>query len=138
MTHKLSELKIKDCRHHPRGSVRRASGFVLTGNTDVGRSADSYLQTAQGSWPWDAHDQCGHEENHRVFLAKMRLNLGGVGRNGADVCNVVAFFEGWDGVDVQDYAGDGSASFEYELAEIVGDEAYFHALLNIGIRFTSG
>jgi hypothetical protein len=24
---------------------------------------------------------------------KMRLNLGGVGRNGADVCNVVAFFE---------------------------------------------
>ena len=30
MTHKLSELKIKDCRHHPRGSVRRASGFVLT------------------------------------------------------------------------------------------------------------
>jgi len=35
---------------------------------------------------------CGHEENHRVFLAKMRLNLGGVGRNGADVCNVVASF----------------------------------------------
>ena len=74
----------------------------------------------------------GHEENHRVSLAKMRLNLGGVGRNGTDVCNVVAFFEGWDRVDVQDDTGDGSASFEYELAEIVGDEADFHALLNIG------
>ena len=35
MTHKLSELKIKDCRHHPRGSVRRASGFVLTGKPEV-------------------------------------------------------------------------------------------------------
>jgi len=35
VTHKLSELKIKDCRHHPRGSVRRASGFVLTGKPEV-------------------------------------------------------------------------------------------------------
>jgi hypothetical protein len=31
VTHKLSELKINDCRYHPRGSVRCASGFVLTG-----------------------------------------------------------------------------------------------------------
>ena len=29
VTHKLSEVEIKDCRHHPRGSVRRASGFVV-------------------------------------------------------------------------------------------------------------
>jgi hypothetical protein len=28
-------VEIKDCRHHPRGSVRRASGFVLTGNPKV-------------------------------------------------------------------------------------------------------
>ena len=35
MTHKLSELKINDCRHHSRGSVRRASGFVLTSNPEV-------------------------------------------------------------------------------------------------------
>ncbi|MBV9482060.1 MAG: hypothetical protein JO249_15115 [Acidobacteria bacterium] len=35
MTHKLSELKIKNCRYHPRGSVRRASGFVLTGHSEV-------------------------------------------------------------------------------------------------------
>jgi len=34
----LSELKINDCRYHPRGSVRRASGFVLTGKPEV--SAD--------------------------------------------------------------------------------------------------
>jgi len=34
-------VEIKDCRHHPRGSVRRASGFVLTGNPEVGlRSSD--------------------------------------------------------------------------------------------------
>ena len=61
-----------------------------------------------------------------------QIRLGGVGGNGGDVCNIVAFFEGWDRVDVQDDTGDGSASFEYELAEIVGDEADFHALLNIG------
>jgi hypothetical protein len=35
VTHKLSELRIKNCRHHPRGSVRRASGFVLTGKAEV-------------------------------------------------------------------------------------------------------
>src|SRR5205814_9922557 len=31
----LSAAKNHDCRHHPRGSVRRASGFVLTGNPEV-------------------------------------------------------------------------------------------------------
>jgi len=35
VTHKLSEPKNQDCRPHPRGSVRRASGFVLTGKLEV-------------------------------------------------------------------------------------------------------
>jgi len=35
VTHKLSEVKIRTARHHPRGSVRRASGFVLTGDSEV-------------------------------------------------------------------------------------------------------
>jgi len=35
MTLNLSEAKNHDCRHHPRGSVRRASGFVLTGNPET-------------------------------------------------------------------------------------------------------
>ena len=35
MTHKLSEAENQDCRHHLRGSVRRASGFVLTGKPEV-------------------------------------------------------------------------------------------------------
>src|SRR5262252_6720319 len=52
--------------------------------------------------------------------------------NGADVCNVVAFLEGWDRVDVQDDTGDRSAGFEYDFAEIVGNKADLHALLNIG------
>ena len=72
------------------------------------------------------------DEDHRLSLAKIRLDLRSVGGNGGDVCNVVTFLEGWDCVDVQDDAGDGSAGFEYEFAEIVGDEADFHALLNIG------
>jgi len=29
VTHKLSEAENQDCRHHLRGSVRRASGFVV-------------------------------------------------------------------------------------------------------------
>ena len=55
-----------------------------------------------------------------------------MGGNGADVRNVVAFFEGWDCVDVQDDTGDGSAGFEYDFAEVVGDKADLHAFLNIG------
>ena len=35
MTLNLSEAKNHHCRHHPRGSVRRASGFVLTGKPEV-------------------------------------------------------------------------------------------------------
>ncbi len=72
------------------------------------------------------------DEDHRLFVAKIRLDLRSVGGNGGDVCNVVAFLERWDRVDVQDDTGDGSAGFEYELAEIVGDKADFHAFLNIG------
>lgn len=34
MTLNLSEAKNHGCRPHPRGSVRRASGFVLTGKPD--------------------------------------------------------------------------------------------------------
>ena len=41
MTLNLSEVKNHDCRPHPRGSVRRASGFVLTGNPEVGNSLQS-------------------------------------------------------------------------------------------------
>ena len=33
MTLNLSEAKNHGCRPHLRGSVRRASGFVLTGNS---------------------------------------------------------------------------------------------------------
>jgi hypothetical protein len=65
-------------------------------------------------------------------IAKIGLDLGGVGGNGGDVCNVVPFFEGRDCVDVEDDTGDGSADFEYDFAEIVGDKTDFHALLNIG------
>src|SRR5215475_13945558 len=72
------------------------------------------------------------KENQRLFLAQIRSDLGSVGGNGGDVCNVVAFFEGWDRVDVQDDTGDGSAGFEYQLAEVVGDKTDFHSLLNIG------
>ena len=61
-----------------------------------------------------------------------RIGLGGVGSNDADVCNVVALFEGWNRVDVQHNAGDRSADFEDEFAEIVGNKADFHALLNVG------
>ncbi len=35
MTLNLSEAKNHGCRPHLRGSVRRASGFVLTGNAEV-------------------------------------------------------------------------------------------------------
>jgi len=35
MTLNLSEAKNHGCRPHLRGSVRRASGFVLTGNPEV-------------------------------------------------------------------------------------------------------
>src|SRR5215471_14646789 len=55
-----------------------------------------------------------------------------MGGNGADVYNVVAFFERWDRIDVQDDTRNGSAGFKYDFAEIVGDKADFHALLNIG------
>src|SRR6266700_7069802 len=44
----LSAAKNHDCRHHPRGSVRRASGFVLTGYTEV--------IVAKSNFTFAAHD----------------------------------------------------------------------------------
>src|SRR5215469_1268830 len=35
VTHTLSEAEYHGCRPHPRRSVRRASGFVLTGYSEV-------------------------------------------------------------------------------------------------------
>jgi hypothetical protein len=35
VTHTLSEAKNHSCRPHSRGSVRRASGFLLTGNPEA-------------------------------------------------------------------------------------------------------
>ena len=96
------------------------------------RSPDSYLQTALGEFCGRQTSNVPTEEDHRLFLAKIRLDLRRVCGNGGDVCNVVAFFEGWDCVDVQDDTGDGSAGFEYDFAEIIGDKADFHALMNIG------
>ncbi len=46
MTHKLSEAENQDCRHHPRGSVRRASGFVLTGKQEVGQERGAVFSKA--------------------------------------------------------------------------------------------
>ena len=40
------------------------------------------------------------DDDHRLPLAEIRLDLGRVGSNGADACNVVTFLEGWDRVDV--------------------------------------
>src|SRR4029077_17035595 len=84
------------------------------------------------SWHGMHRSNMSTQEDQRLFLAKIRLDLGSVGGNCGYVCNVVAFFKGWNRVDVQDDTGDGSAGFEYEFAEIVCDKADFHALLNIG------
>jgi hypothetical protein len=35
VTHNLSDDEHHDCRPHPRGSVRRTSGFVLTGKQEA-------------------------------------------------------------------------------------------------------
>jgi hypothetical protein len=43
VTHTLSEAKNHSCRPHSRGSVRRASGFVLTGKSET-----SSLKTRTG------------------------------------------------------------------------------------------
>ena len=72
------------------------------------------------------------------LLPEIRLDLGGVLGNSADVCNVVAFFEGWDRIDVQYDTGDWSAGFEYDFAEIVGDKADFHAFPNIRTTLHKG
>ncbi|SRR6266851_3847020 len=43
VTHNLSDDKHHDCRPHARGSVRRASGFVLTGKAEVMEDAALFL-----------------------------------------------------------------------------------------------
>src|SRR5437868_7095831 len=43
VTHNLSDGKCHYCWPHPRGSVRRASGFVLTGYSETTRSWNSRL-----------------------------------------------------------------------------------------------
>jgi len=51
MTLNLSEAKNHDCRHHPRGSVRRASGFVLNGQTGSNAQDDSQRRVPEvGFW----------------------------------------------------------------------------------------
>ena len=63
MTLNLSEAKNHGCRPHPRGSVRRASGFVLTGNT-VANSAKA------------------REINEKTFLKQRRQGIIEVGSLG--------------------------------------------------------
>src|SRR3989442_12521647 len=41
VTHNLSDGERHDCRPHPRGSVRRTSGFVLTAHPDTTELAKS-------------------------------------------------------------------------------------------------
>ena len=54
MTLNLSEAKNHDCRHHPRGSVRRASGFVLTGQQEVMPRMDSQRRVPEVGF-WEAY-----------------------------------------------------------------------------------
>ena len=49
MTLNLSEAKNHDCQHHPRGSVRRASGFVLTGYPEVIAPEQTFNDAGQKS-----------------------------------------------------------------------------------------
>ncbi len=80
-SHQLLPIVVgKDCRHHPRGSVRRASGFVLTGKpylTDLGKvcrragsdhtviriempSAANFTSVARERCPFPWVLNCGH------------------------------------------------------------------------------
>jgi len=59
MTLNLSEAKNHGCRPHLRGSVRRASGFVLTGKREVVRNTfcpplvrDRRRNIAGCPWHW--------------------------------------------------------------------------------------
>src|ERR1700730_8703350 len=89
VTHNLSEAKNHGCRPHPRGSVRRASGFVLTGKQEgtelllVGRrfvklSAKLQLQCSH-SFPnvrelvWQLLTHCKHCLYARVANALYKL-----------------------------------------------------------------
>jgi len=48
VTHTLSEAEYHGCRPHPRRSVRRASGFVLTRNPEVMVTAILPVDDANG------------------------------------------------------------------------------------------
>src|SRR5713101_4616580 len=61
-----------------------------------------------------------------------RRGLRGVGAGDAEVGDVVAFFEGGDGVDVEDDAGNGGARFGDDFADVVGDGAELHAGGDVG------
>ena len=70
------------------------------------------------------------EEKRELTLPHSKLR--GVGGGDADIGDVVAFFEGGDGVDVEDDAGDGGAGLSDGFAEVVGDGAEFHAGGDVG------
>jgi len=61
-----------------------------------------------------------------------------VGGGDAEVGNVVAFFERRNGVDVEDYRGDGGARLGDDFADVVGDGAEFHSGGNIGATLNEG
>src|SRR5215831_13232082 len=44
-------------------------------------------------------------DRDRCYLYPNQIRLRGAGGNSSDVCNVVAFFQGWERVDVQDDTG---------------------------------
>ena len=56
----------------------------------------------------------------------------------AEVGNVVAFFERRNGVDVEDYPGDGGARLGDDFADIVGDGAEFHSGGDVGAALDEG
>src|SRR5258707_15772562 len=57
----------------------------------------------------------------------MRSSSGSVGGGDAQVGDIVALFEGRDGVDVENDGGYGGAGFGDDFADVIGDGAEFHA-----------
>ena len=73
-------------------------------------------------------EECGAEKGQRCCdPTEATKDLWGVGGDYAEVGDVVALFEGGDGVDVEDDGGDGSARLGDEFAGVVGDGAELHA-----------
>jgi len=50
VTQNLYDHEHQLCRPHPRGSVRRASGFVLTGTSDCDLKAVGMIVWRGGNW----------------------------------------------------------------------------------------